>query len=153
MRRAPDFVIGGAERPYLRRWTLFHAKHGKKLLQKLAYSLLPSVFLHEMRRDDDDRALHDHVANNISIVLRGGYIEYTEEHPEGLWRWPGSIIFRRATLLHRLELMVPGRPSWSIWIRGPRRREWGFQCGDRWVPWYKFVDANDPGQIGKGCEQ
>lgn len=138
--RKPDLIIGPPDKPYLNRWDL---------LKIFGWQ----IALHQMLTDDDSRALHDHPSFNISIILRGGYVEYTEKHPEGLWRWPGEVIFRRASTLHRLELMRPNRPSWSIWIRGPKQREWGFQCADRWVPWYAFVDFNDPGQIGKGCDQ
>jgi hypothetical protein len=139
MNRPPDLVIGHPGKPYLRRWDL---------LKFLGWQ----IALHEMLTDDDARALHDHPSFNISIVLRGGYVEYTQKFPEGIWQWPGSIIFRRAATLHRLELMRSDRPSWSIWIRGPKIREWGFQCLHRWVPWYEFVNANDPGQIGRGCD-
>ena len=47
-RRPPDFVIGGADRPYMRRWYL------------VPKNTQLNVYLHHFRRSDDDRALHDH---------------------------------------------------------------------------------------------
>lgn len=64
-RRAPDFVIGGAERPYLLRWFV------------IPRNKVFNVYLHQFLRSDDDRALHDHPWVNLSILLRGGYIEHT----------------------------------------------------------------------------
>ena len=118
--RPPDEIINTTGKLYIRRWWL------------IKWSWI-CVYLHSQHRDDWARDLHDHVAWNISIILRGGYYEITEEHPNGRFRWPGMIVFRRATLLHRLELAVPGRPSWSIWIRGPKMRRWGFMTKDGWM--------------------
>lgn len=139
-RRRPDFIIGSAENPYMLRWWLI-PRNGWF-----------NVYLHQIRRDDDDRALHDHPWWNVSIVLRGAYREIT---PKGRFmRRAGSIVFRRATAAHRLELPVDGggiRYCWTLFITGPRVRKWGFLCPKGWVPWDAFVDENDHGNVGRGC--
>jgi hypothetical protein len=138
--RPPDFIIGGPERPYLLRWWLLRTKYLR-------------IYLHKIMRDDDDRALHDHPWWNISIVLRGGYREVTAAGAE--WRGPGSIVVRRATAAPRLELPVRNggiRYCWSLFITGPRIREWGFHCPNGWRVWHEFVDTRDRGQVGRGCE-
>lgn len=33
-----------------------------------------------------------------------------------------------------------------------RVRVWGFLCSQGWRPWREFVDPNDPGAVGPGCE-
>jgi hypothetical protein len=43
--RAPDFIIGGAERPYMLRWFL------------LPRNEVFNIYYHRILRDDDDRAL------------------------------------------------------------------------------------------------
>ena len=48
------------------------------------------------------------------------------------WRGPGAIVRRPATMLHRLVLPA-GRDAWSLFIMGPKTREWGFQTPDGWV--------------------
>lgn len=135
-RRPPDFVIGGEDRPYMRRWHLIKTRW-------------LGVYLHQILRSDDDRALHDHRSDNVSVLLRGYYFEVTPEGSE--LRAAGDVVFRRAEALHRLEL-VNGAPAWTLWIKGPERRNWGFMCGKRWVPWQQFVAADDKGRVGRGCD-
>jgi len=147
-RRPPDFVIGGAERPYMLRWHLLKTRW-------------LSVYLHQILRSDDDRALHDHRADNVSILLRGCYDEVMPcpLHPEALHlghfltlrRHAGDIVRRRAEALHRLEL-VDAAPCWTLWIKGRERRDWGFACRQGWVPWQVFTAADDSGQVGRGCD-
>lgn len=140
--RAPDFIIGAHDNPYMRRWYIIPRNRWF------------NVYLHEIRRDDDDRALHDHPWWNVSIVLRGAYREIT---PKGSFmRRAGSVVFRRAKSAHRLELPIgeygPGiRYCWTLFLTGPVVRTWGFHCPKGWVPWRDFVDERDSGQIGRGC--
>lgn len=135
--REPDFLIGPRDDPYLRRWFIKPRNDGQ------------NVYLHHIRHSDDDRALHDHPYENTSIVLAGGYWEIT---PEGrFWREPGSITERPAEALHRLEV-EPGVDAWSMFITGPRIREWGFACPQGWRVWTEFVSARDAGDVGRGCE-
>lgn len=140
MKRPPDFIIGPKHTPYLKRWWLIPRNRWF------------NIYLHEIRRDDDDRALHDHPWINCSILLKGAYREIT---PTGTYfRRRGSIVFRRARSAHRLELpIINGGITycWTLFITGPRVREWGFHCPKGWVPWYDFVDERDAGQTGRGC--
>ena len=134
MQRAPDFVIGD---DYLRRWWLIPRNEGC------------NVYLHEILHSDDDRALHDHPWDNTSMLLIGSYIEHT---PEGVFdRAAGSIVTRKATDAHRLEIPEGGRAV-SLFITGPKLREWGFHCPNGWRHWREFVDERDSGQVGRGCE-
>lgn len=131
----PDLVIGDTERPYLLRWHIFPRNR------------FCNVYLHCILRDDDDRALHDHPWRNCSILLRGSYREIT---PAGRFvRSAGSVVFRRAEAAHRLEV-VEG-PVWSLFITGPKVREWGFHCPRGWKVWHQFVDPTDRGRVGPGC--
>lgn len=147
--RPPDYLIGGAERPYLRRWWIIPRNRWL------------NVYLHNMLRDDDDRALHDHPWANVSIILRGGYDEHSPKYPNE-WPWnrelkvkrrkPGGVVFRHAKNVHRLTLPEGQAESWSLFITGPVIRVWGFWCPNGWRPWQEFVDMRDSGSIGKGCE-
>lgn len=140
-RREADVAIGGRVDPYLLRW--FVIPRNKWF----------GIYLHNMLRDDDDRALHDHPKFNISIVLRGGFYEEMPRDPfdptgptEKVFRRPGDIVFRRPSAPHRLELPMPQPTylpsSWSLFITGPAVREWGFWCKNRgWVPWQVFIGA------------
>jgi hypothetical protein len=159
--RLPDFVVGGHADPYLKCWWL------------IPRNPLCNVYLHQFLRSDDDRALHDHPWFWCSIVLRGDYIEHTISaggiHRNRM-RAPGSVRIASPWLAHRVELfpwwlgaldveqprnaadMTEPAPCWTLFITGPRLRNWGFHCPERgWVPWQQFTAADDPGAIGKGC--
>ena len=131
--RPADFVIG---EDYLRRWWV------------LPRNEFSNVYLHDIRKSDDDRALHDHPWPNTSVLLFGSYIEHT---PEGTYvRKAGEVVRRPAHALHRLEL-IPGERAISLFMTGPKEREWGFACGQGWVHWRDFTSEDDNGQIGRGC--
>src|SRR3546814_13935116 len=85
--RKPDITIGGEDNPYLRRWYIIPRNRWF------------NVYLHEFLRDDDDRALHDHPWVNLSILLRGQYVEHTATG--ATLRRAGAIKFRLPTAAHR----------------------------------------------------
>ncbi len=140
--RNPDFVIGSPDHPYLLRWWIIPRNRWF------------NIYLHHIRRDDDDRALHDHPWWNVSILLRGAYTEIRQKGYRKTHR-AGSIVLRRATCAHRLELPIRNggiRFCWSLFITGPTIREWGFHCPQGWRHWKDFVANDAKGQVGKGCE-
>lgn len=131
--RPADFVIGA---DYLRRWWV---------VPRNAWS---NVYLHDIRRSDDDRALHDHPWPNSSFVITGCYVEHT---PAGRFvRSAGDVVHRPADALHRLEV-IPGERAISLFITGPKVREWGFACDHGWVHWADFTSPDDSSQTGRGC--
>lgn len=162
--REPDFIIIRKNNsPYMRRWYVIPRNRWF------------NIYLHNTLQDDDDFALHDHPWWNISVVLKGGYWEVTPRITPGslqitslyqdhrrVWRRPGSIIFRRATDAHRLELERDSymgtwnpitdrydwtkrpRPSWSLFITGPNHRTWGFWYKDGWRS-FKDVTIKEDG--------
>ena len=133
MQRPPDFVIGD---DYLRRWWIVPRNEEC------------NVYLHEMLHSDDDRALHDHPWDNTSYMLDGSYTEIT---PAGSkLRVAGDIVTRSAADAHRLVIPDGGRAV-SLFMTGPKLREWGFHCGRGWRHWKDFVDERDSGKIGRGC--
>lgn len=146
-RREPDFIVGGREHPYLLRWWL------------IPRNRFFNIYLHKFLRDDDDRALHDHPWAWCSILLRGKYVEHTIA-PGGIHRrqlrTAGTVKFALPSKAHRIELLVDGEgysiPCWTVFITGPRVRQWGFHCPERgWVHWQDFVAADDVGAVGRGC--
>jgi hypothetical protein len=141
--KPPDFIIGGADRPYLLRWFV------------IPRNTVFNIYLHNFLRSDDDRALHDHPWANCSVLLRGCYVEHTIAaggvHHRALLptgtiraRWSGRFA-------HRVELV--NGPCWTLFITGPRYREWGFHCEKTgWMHWKVFTAPDDAGSVGGGCE-
>jgi len=89
-----------------------------------------------MRSDSPEDGLHDHPFDFVSIILSGGYTEHSESGKK--WYGPGSVLFRRAGRLHRIEL-VGNEPVWTLVIFGPRRRSWGFKVDGVWYPWKQWI--------------
>jgi hypothetical protein len=143
-RREPDFTIGRPGDTYLQRWYL------------IPKNRLLNIYIHRFIRSDDDRALHDHPWACMSILLRGRYVEHTvaaggihvrTERCAGDWKL--RLLGGRA---HRLEL-THGE-CWTLFITGPKYREWGFHCAERgWVHWKKFTAPHNKGEIGQGCSE
>lgn len=161
MSRKPDQIIGPPADPYLLRWRLWRK------------GWWPNIYVHCFLRSDDARALHDHPTDNISLILSGKYLEVFEEgqiekRGNGLHtiihmghrevRLPGDIVFRRAETPHRVVLfdsLTGPQPCVTLFICGPRRRDWLFHCpGGKKVRWQDFVKITPDGnEMGKGCEQ
>jgi hypothetical protein len=140
--RPPDFIIGGDEKPYLKRWFM------------IPRNPIVGIYLHQFLRSDDDRALHDHpYMFNCSILLQGEYLEHTIESGGiqfCIHRKAGDWKFRFGPAPHRIELI--GGQCWTLFITGPRYRNWGFHCVDKgFVPWQTFTKADNPGEVGIGC--
>ncbi|WP_225899696.1 hypothetical protein [Croceicoccus gelatinilyticus] len=132
--RDPDFVIGDN---YMHRWFVVPRNPWQ------------NVYLHRILKSDDDRALHDHPWDNRTLVIVGRYIEHLADGRQVL-RVAGDVIERSADTLHRLEVL-PGEGAVTLFMTGPKKREWGFACPQGWVHWEDFTAAGDPGQIGRGC--
>lgn len=137
-------ITRGDSVPYLIRYTLFTCG-------------LFSIKLHKALISDDE-TLHDHPWSYISFILAGGYYEetfvkkfpldpnadiYFEEksarYIQQSWKGPGSILFRRANVAHRL-IIPKGEYSISLIITFRKKREWGFHTDEGWVPAQKHIN-------------
>jgi hypothetical protein len=95
--------------------------------------------------DLDDRHLHDHPFNYMTLILKGGYWEHLQDGSR-TWYGPGSIRFAKANTLHRLEL-PEGQDAWTLFFTGTRIRKWGFQTEDGWIDFKTYLDKKH-GQNG-----
>lgn len=135
--REPDFVIGDPSEPYIRRWYVIPRNRWF------------NIYLHQILHSDDDRALHDHPWWNVSIILKGSYLEVTGAGKR-LMRRRGNVVFRLAKTAHRLEVRDHSS-CWSLFLTGSATRIWGFHCPKGWIPWTEFTAPGAKGQIGAGC--
>ena len=142
--RSPDYVIGDWQDPYMQRWWV------------IPRNPLFNIYLHKITADDDDRACHDHPWWNVSIVLKGVLHEFRYYKGHRLLKRHRPY-FRFAKTAHRLEIgrkrgeLPIAEPVWTLFITGPRFRDWGFLCRRGWIHWRKFTNADNPGEIGGGC--
>lgn len=90
-----------------------------------------NVFIHKFLKSDPDD-LHDHPWPYMTIILRGGYWEWTRNSSIPQWKGAGQIRFGHSTDYHRIEL-EPGVECWTMFFPGPKLRDWGFLVKNRWV--------------------
>lgn len=130
--------------PYLTRWHLLSYQMGFNR----------NVYLHRFHRSDED-TLHDHPWGFWSLILWGGYFEWTREgYPDGQmvrrWYRPLSFLRRPAVWKHRVE--IPERLRGRVWTlvwTGPKERSWGFWCPKGWRPWREHHARRE--ETGDGC--
>jgi hypothetical protein len=145
--RDPDFRIGELDADgngQLNRWYL------------IPRNRLFNVYLHEILRDDDDRALHDHPWWSLSLVLHGTMAEiYRRPDATEAARamYTGALVWRRAKFAHRLYLPVVSeeRSAWTLFLTGPTVRTWGFHCPRGWVPWRTYTASTGNTSVSRGC--
>ena len=123
--------------PYLERYYLF-------LKDRNRFPF--NVFLHKFLKSDPDD-LHDHPWPYATIILKGGYYEWTPVYDKNgrkiteVSRWCGPGHFRvcGANSFHRIEL-DPDVTCWTLFMPGPQQREWGFMVKGNWVQWQKYIN-------------
>jgi hypothetical protein len=108
---------------YMERWYFFGNEKSRWFLA-----------LHKINVSDADAHLHDHSWHWAVLQLRGTYREHM---PSGVYtRRPWSIRLRNKYALHRLEL-PPGKPVYTLFLGGPRSRQWGFRIDRTTWRWHK----------------
>lgn len=136
-----EIIPSPAGEPYLVRYRLFECPRF-------------GIYLHHILLSDDDRHLHCHPWSFISVLLWGSYDEVyfsttslyqTRLTPSGdkpigiteqIHRRAPSACFRRAEHAHRLLL---SKPCWTLVLRGPHRRAWGFYTESGWVDAKEYI--------------
>lgn len=109
-----------------------------------------NIYLHRFIGSDDDRALHDHPWWSWSILFSGTLVEFYQQVDQAEYSpWITTSItlrrrvrrwlpcFRSAQHAHRLEL-IKG-PAWTLFITGPRSRDWGFHSKMGWIKWDDYL--------------
>lgn len=161
----PDFEVVRNDRDvYLRRWWVVPRNNWF------------NIYLHNMLRDDDN-ILHDHMYASVSLVLTDGLNEVYCEHPawDALRRVPrsdgsegpielrtatriirgGDLVWRSSKMAHQLIVNNKGPDgagtAWTLFITGPRVKQWGFWCPKGFRHWKDYVAVTqDPSVRGNG---
>ena len=89
------------------------------------------MYLHLIWRADNDRHLHNHPWNFMSIILRGGYLELTEI---GNRRWrPGSMHRMGANHFHAIK-SLDREPTVTLVFVGKKKQDWGYKTDRGFTP-------------------
>ena len=116
--------------PYLERYYLF-------LRDRSRFPF--NIFLHKFLKGDPDD-VHDHPWPYATLILKGGYYEWIPKfNTAGTkigeirhWRGPGHFRTCSPESYHRIEL-APGITAWTLFVPGPKRRDWGFLVKNKWI--------------------
>jgi len=125
-----------SDEPYLERYYLF-------LKERSRFPF--NIFLHKFLKSDPDD-VHDHPWPYATLILKGGYWEWIPEFNAAgekigevrKWRGPGHFRISSATSYHRVELGNDVE-CWTLFMPGPKQREWGFLVRDQWVQWEQYL--------------
>ena len=104
-----------------------------------------NIFVHKFLKSDPDD-VHDHPWPYATLILKGGYYEWTPEFDSAgrkvgevrHWRGPGHFRFCRADSFHRIELKADVE-CWTLFMPGPQQREWGFLVNDDWIQHEQYL--------------
>jgi hypothetical protein len=126
------------DQPYLERYYVF-------LKDRKRFPF--NVFLHHFLRSDPDD-VHDHPWGYFTIILKGGYWEWTpifdaqgkQIAETCAWRMPGHFRFSPAHSFHRIEL-DPEVDCWTLFCPGPQKRDWGFMVRGQWIQWQQYLNS------------
>ena len=122
--------------PYLERYYLF-----LKERERFPFN----VFLHKFLKGDPDD-VHDHPWPYATLILKGGYYEWTPNFDEqGIkisetrhWRGPGHFRICSPDSYHRIELKE-GVTAWTLFMPGPHKRDWGFLVHNKWIQHEQYL--------------
>jgi hypothetical protein len=124
------------DEPYLERYYLFLKNRNRFPF---------NIFLHKFLKSDPDD-LHDHPWPYATLILKGGYWEWIPQFNSkgqkigeiARWCGAGSLRFAKANSYHRIEL-DPDIECWTLFMPGPKQKEWGFLKKGQWIQWEKYL--------------
>lgn len=109
-----------------------------------------NAYLHRFWDSDPGVDLHDHPYFNISIVLKGEYLEHLQDNTI-IRRKTGDIVYRTARTAHRIEIEPHWKGKvWTIFLTGKRTRDWGFYTKTGWIEASKITEVQNRDFIETG---
>ena len=104
-----------------------------------------NVFVHKFLKSDTED-VHDHPWPFLTVILRGGYWEWTPQFDAqgrrtgeiARWCGPGSFRWASAHQYHRVEI-DPDVECWTLFMPGIKQRDWGFLVQNKWVQWEQYL--------------
>ena len=140
--RDADFVLADEERIYMLRWHV------------IPPNPVFSLYVHMLCDSDIGRDMHDHRSATLSVILRGGYLEWVPWNIDtftagyrgrrGINRSAGDVVVRGPRAPHILEV-DPSNVALTLFATGPTVRRWGFWTDDGWVRHDLYLAAQKSG--------
>lgn len=94
-----------------------------------------NIYLHFINKADEDKHMHTHPWNFWSIILKGGYIEFSGVIGESLMskvtkRGFLHMAYRKYNVPHMVGFLT--HPTYTLVITGPGGKEWGYETESGW---------------------
>lgn len=153
---------------YMARWWVFNPYSRVTNKPRWGWLCPVSIRVHHIRREDYDRAMHDHPWNARTIILDGWYLEkrplltgrFSEpdrmDRREWLpdvelkWRRPGDTAALKFGEYHTIVEVADGgvytlffsskwRGVWGFWVTARERAARGAYCIGVKVPWREYL--------------
>ncbi len=118
------------------------------------------IYLHYIYKADEEKHMHDHPWDYVSIMLKGSYCEQMPKTIDKPWEFenifPGEIHRNKAEHTHRLaKLCVNNIPSYeytppviTLFLTGRERRMWGYTLEDgTWVDHMTYRQMKKEGKF------
>ena len=110
--------LGREECPYMRRWVFnFY---------------FFSIRVHQWYRSDDKRYMHNHAFNFLTIVLKGGYTDVSDDgngNKTFQWLAVGDMYYRKASHTHYVS--EPEHGTITLLFCGRKKQNWGFLVNNK----------------------
>ena len=103
-----------------------------------------SIWLHAIHKADQDKHLHNHPWDFISVVLKGSYKEMTQQGIK--FQTPGKINVRDGSEYHKI-LEVESEVVYTLFFVSKPKRLWGYDVDNRFVDHEKYRDMKNKGEI------
>jgi len=106
-----------------------------------------ALYVHHIHRPDKDPDPHDRPWAFASLVLYGGYAErvWPDKHDASQSFSRDRARFSAARTPRGAAHIITAisRPLWTLVLTGPRRGEWGFWPGGRFVHWQDYTGPDN----------
>ena len=89
-----------------------------------------SIYIHGIYAADQDKHLHNHPWDYKSIVLKGSYIEETN-NGVNLLKF-GTVTSRNGKDYHKIKTLLT-KSVYTLFIVSPAKRVWGYQVDGSWM--------------------
>lgn len=109
-----------------------------------------NLYLHNIRRSDEDRHMHDHPWHFLSLIISGSYGETYRTYPffdaeTHVWYDTGMVIMHDARDVHKITLRTP--EVWTLVLTSGRERVWGYRTKSGWIDFKKYRQLKRDGQL------
>ncbi len=103
-----------------------------------------SIWLHGIYAADKDLHLHNHPWDFKSIVIKGSYIEETENGP--VKQYPGKFNSRDGNSFHKIKSLMSSA-VYTLFFVGKQKREWGYKVNGSFIDNETYRKLKNDGKL------